>query len=158
MLVGGVFDPIHDKMYLAQRGFGATVNGAPMRVRLPRPLSRALLGTSIYPGRGMGISQDITCYEHVAWHCSTIRRSGAAALDLARTAEGIYDAYFEIGLRSWDMAAGSLLVTEAHGAALNYCSHMFSVERPSIVAGSIELVRELSEIVAFHYAGKEVTT
>ena len=83
----------------------------------------------------------------VAEISSSIRRDGAAALDLALVAEGVYDAYWETGLKPWDVAAGSLLVKEAGGQVVNIGARSgdFDPEIESIIAGSTNMIEWLSE-------------
>jgi len=138
-LIGVVYDPCRDRMYAAAKGQGAFVNGRKMAVAGPRDLARAFLVTGFYYTTGDRLHPEIVRFERVAQICSSIRRDGAAALDLALVAEGIYDAFWEHGLAVWDMAAGVLLVREAGGNVLNYESidpFAYSLEGNGLLAGS----------------------
>ena len=114
--VGVVHAPFLGEVYHAVRGGGAFLNGAPIRVSRVEEFSRSLLATG-FPfkqGKGdldayMGLVADAIRGTH------DVRRAGSAALDLAFTAAGRVEGYFEIGLSPWDVAAGMLLVTEAGG-------------------------------------------
>jgi len=112
---GIIVDPVRNEEWVATRGTGAYLNGKRIRVSQVRGLEKAVLATGIPPGaRGrMGEYQVLLgrCMER----CRSVRRQGAAALDVAYTAAGRVDAFMEMGLSPWDVAAGALLVREAGG-------------------------------------------
>lgn len=112
-----VVDPVRREEFVASRGRGAQLNGRRIRVSNRPTLEGALLGTGIpfkdHCDDKLGpYSQSI---EKLAGQCAGIRRAGAASLDLAYVAAGRFDAFWEIGLSQWDLAAGALLVREAGG-------------------------------------------
>lgn len=112
-----VVDPVRREEFVASRGRGAQLNGRRIRVSKRATLDGALLGTGIpfkdHCDDKLGpYSQSI---EKLAGQCAGIRRAGAASLDLAYVAAGRLDAFWEIGLSQWDIAAGALLVREAGG-------------------------------------------
>ncbi|HET7274013.1 MAG TPA: inositol monophosphatase family protein [Longimicrobiaceae bacterium] len=113
---GVVNAPFLREVYHATRGGGAYLNGKPLRVSAVTDGARSLLATGFpfKPGKGdpetyFRLVADLLAATH------GVRRAGAAALDLAYVAAGRVDAFFELGLAPWDMAAGLLLVTEAGG-------------------------------------------
>ncbi|MGH3440511.1 MAG: inositol monophosphatase family protein [Nitriliruptorales bacterium] len=113
-LVGVVRDPDRGETFAARRGAGATLNGRPIAVNAVADLSRALIAT--------GFSYDAEVRRvQGAWaadllgRARDLRRGGAAALDLAWAAAGRHDAFYEFGLKPWDLAAGAVLVEEAGG-------------------------------------------
>lgn len=112
-----ILDPVRREEFTASRGRGAQLNGHRIRVSQLTGLDGALLGTGIpyknhCDDRLGPYSKSI---EVLAGQCAGIRRAGAASLDLAYVAAGRLDAFWEIGLSSWDIAAGALLVREAGG-------------------------------------------
>lgn len=117
---GGVGDPIHDHLYLAEKGQGAHRDGKRISVQPSRPLPSCFLVTGFYYTKGSDLDFEINRFRSVAQACQSIRRDGSACLDLALVASGVYDAFWERGLALWDMAAGSLLVAEAGGKIANY--------------------------------------
>ena len=138
MLAGGILDVPGDKVYLAEKGCGATVNGKPMRVKSTPSFSGCFLVTGFYYNKGEKLRADIERFTKVAMECQSIRRDGSAALDLALVAEGVYDGFWERGLQPWDVAAGSLMVTEARGSVGNYDSYgekPFDIEGVGLIAG-----------------------
>ena len=100
---------------MAEKGKGAWCNGEKISVRANRPPEEGFIVTGFSYHKGPELEKDIARFLRVAEKCQSIRRDGAAALDLAYVAMGIYDGYWEFGLKPWDIAAGSLIVTEAGG-------------------------------------------
>lgn len=138
-VLGVILDPSRDKLFIAATGFGAWMNGHRLAVAAPRSLEQSFLVTGFYYTKGEKLRPEISRFERVAQVCSSIRRDGAAALDLAMVAEGVYDAFWEHGLAVWDIAAGAVLVREAGGVVLNYSSndpHSYSIEGDGLLAGS----------------------
>jgi myo-inositol-1(or 4)-monophosphatase len=116
ILAGVVLDPCGSNLFSAVRGGGAFWNGRPMRVAERPGLHGAFLSTG-YPFRAhAALDVYLDLFRAVFRHARAIRRCGAAALDLAYTAAGIYEGFFEFRLSPWDIAAGALLIEEAGGA------------------------------------------
>src|ERR671921_134238 len=114
VVVGVVYDPTRDEMFAAERGGGATLNGRSLRVSETSDLNAALLCTGFpYDVRDRG--DFARHFRNFIMRAQSVRRDGAAALDLAYVAAGRFDAFYEEGLRPWDVAAGVLLVEEAGG-------------------------------------------
>jgi len=114
---GVIVDPVRREEFVASRGRGAQLNGHRIRVSSLAGLDGALLGTGI-PFKGHQ-DEHLTAYADslatLAGQCAGIRRAGAASLDLAYVAAGRLDAFWELGLSVWDMAAGVLMIREAGG-------------------------------------------
>lgn len=147
MLAGGIVDPMRAKTYLGQTGKGATCNGQPIHVTAVADLKKAFLVTGFYYSKGASLSREISRLEKVAEVCTSIRRDGAAALDMALVAEGIYDGFWETGLAPWDVAAGSVLVREAGGVVANFdgvLTEPFNIETPTVVAANSAMASVLA--------------
>lgn len=138
VVLGGIYDPCRDECYLAAAGEGATCNGTPMKVQNDRAPEQTFLVTGFSYNKGEELKRDVDRYLRIAETCLSIRRDGAAALDLAYVARGIYDGYWDNGLRPWDIAAGSLLVLEAGGHVFNPSAsdNVFHTESEDILCGS----------------------
>lgn len=149
VVAGGIIDPIRGKSYLAESGRGAWSGGARLHVRPERPVAKAFLVTGFYFTAPEKLLPEVERFARVAQHCPAIRRDGAAALDLALVAEGIFDAFWENGLQVWDVAAGSLLVTEAGGVVQNYpgISADYDLEKTGIVAGNPATVASIAGLL-----------
>ena len=113
-VAGLIWQPYMQEMFYAEAGKGASLNGQPIHVS-NRPFDKALIafGTSPYHTELAEKSMRLAlAYLH---SCADVRRSGSAAIDLAWLACGRHDAFFELNLKPWDYAAGSLIVREAGG-------------------------------------------
>jgi len=117
VVAGVVLDPVKNELFWASEGEGAWLGERRLTVSRERDLSRSVFGTGI-PHRGTaGHAPYLEALARIMPEVAGIRRFGAAALDLAYVAAGRFDAFFDMGLASWDIAAGSLLVREAGGLA-----------------------------------------
>jgi myo-inositol-1(or 4)-monophosphatase len=126
-----VYDPTRDELFTATRGAGAFLNSRRIRVSSRVRLEDSLIGTGFPFRKNDDFDTYLEIFKRVAQRCVGLRRPGAAAIDLAYVAAGRYDGFFETGLKPWDIAAGSLLVTEAGGLIGNFSgegNHLFSGE------------------------------
>lgn len=114
--LGVVYDPCREHLFYARAGQGAWLNGRPLRVSQRRSLSEAIVGYDWARTRS-GRRQLVDMIAACADEALAIRSVGAAALSLCYVAAGWYDVYFNVDLRLWDIAAASLIVTEAGGWA-----------------------------------------
>lgn len=114
VIAGVVYDPLNRELFTAERGAGARLNGAPIRVSEAAVLNDSLLATG-FPSRKRHLNVNIHFYYQLAMLSHGVRRGGSAAIDLAYTAAGRLESFWEFGLNPWDMAAGTLLVEEAGG-------------------------------------------
>jgi myo-inositol-1(or 4)-monophosphatase len=112
---GVVYDPVHNDLFTATRGRGAFLNDHRMRVSRRQHLKDCLIGTGFPFRDGSDLEAYVAMMRAMMAASAGIRRPGAAALDLAYVAAGYYDGFWEVGLNAWDVAAGSLLITEAGG-------------------------------------------
>ena len=116
VILGVVYDPIHQELFTAERGAGAFLNHHRVHVSKASDLGDSLSSTG-FPSRKRHNSINIHFYYQLAMASHGVRRTGSAALDLAYVAAGRLDFFWEFGLKPWDMAAGRLLVVEAGGRA-----------------------------------------
>jgi len=111
-LAGVVFDPARGELWAAERGGPATLDGVPVRGSQRAELATALVATGFGYDAEVRRRQAATLAE-ILPQVRDVRRFGAAALDLAWCAAGRFDAYYERGVKHWDVAAGSLLCERA---------------------------------------------
>ncbi len=150
LVVGVIEDPEGRNVFSARRGGGAFWNGRRMQVSRREGLDGAFLATG-YPFRALStLDLYLAIFRDVFRHAKAIRRCGAAALDLAYTAAGVYDGFFEFRLSPWDIAAGALMVREAGGAVTDLDGGPGSFESGNVVAGDPAVQRELLAIVQRH--------
>lgn len=145
-LAGAVYDAPRGRLYHAERGKGATVDGRKLQVAPKRDFAQCFLVTGFYYMKDKDLAREIERFASVAQKCQSIRRDGAAALDMALVAEGVFDAFWETGLAPWDVAAGHLLVSEAGGQVRNYrpkTPGFYDLEDPTVISGSASAVESL---------------
>lgn len=146
-LLGCVLDPMKDELFTAQRGEGAYLNGQRIRVKNPSSLEHALVATGFPHRSGKVLEPYLEVFRAVFEKTGGMRRAGAAALDLAYLAAGRVDGFWEVGLKAWDIAAGSLLVTEAGGYVSDFWGKEDYLENGHIVGGSAQVYPFLLEQV-----------
>jgi myo-inositol-1(or 4)-monophosphatase len=135
VVLGVVYDPTRDELFAAERGQGATLNGRALRVSETDELNGALLCTGFpYDVRDRG--DFARHFRNFIMRAQSVRRDGAAALDLAYVAAGRFDAFYEEGLRPWDVAAGVLLVEEAGGRVTHYDGSPFDIYTPPLAVSN----------------------
>ena len=142
-VVGCVLDPLRQDCFLAVRGQGATWNGRPMRVSQQAGLDGAFLATGFAFQLGDRWPMFNAALGRVFPRAKGIRRAGSAALDLAHVACGIFDGFFELGLKPWDIAAGALLVQEAGGVITDWEGGQRWFESGSLVVGTRGVAQDL---------------
>ena len=135
LICGVVYDPLRDELFSAERGAGAYLNNRRIHVSKTARLQDSLLCTG-FPSRRRHESINVHFFHQAAMVTHGVRRAGAAALDLAYVAAGRLDGFWEFGLNPWDMAAGTLLILEAGGAASNMRGEPFSVKGPHLVVSN----------------------
>ncbi len=119
-LMAGILDPVRRELFWAEAGKGAFLNGKRLRVTRTRRLSESLLLTGFAYDRVKRSAYLVRFYREFMVRSHDVRRSGSAALDLAWTAAGRVDGYWEFNLNPWDVAAGVLLVREAGGMVSDF--------------------------------------
>ncbi|HEY0552841.1 MAG TPA: inositol monophosphatase family protein [Thermoanaerobaculia bacterium] len=150
LLVAVIEDPEGENLFTAVRGGGATWNGRPMAVSGQDGLKGAFLATG-YPWRALPtLELYLGIFREVFSQSKAIRRCGSAALDLAYTAAGVYDGFFEFRLSPWDIGAGILLVREAGGVVTDVDGGERFFAGGNVVAGGPAVHRELLATVRRH--------
>jgi myo-inositol-1(or 4)-monophosphatase len=143
-----VYQPLTDESFWAEKGRGAWLHDARLRVSARRDLNESLIGTGMpHCGRG-DAARWAKIYGAIGPQVSGVRRFGSAALDLAWVAAGRMDGFWEDDLDLWDTAAGVLLVKEAGGFVTDYRGSDRSFERREYVAGSSAIHSKLQKLVA----------
>jgi myo-inositol-1(or 4)-monophosphatase len=149
-VVGVVAEPISGVVYSARRGHGAFRDGIPLAVSQRPGLEGAVLATG-FPFRAHAVVDlYLAAFRDVFLRSRAIRRCGSAALDLAHTAAGVYDGFFELKLSPWDIAAGALLVEEAGGVVSDLDGGADPLGSGNVIAGGPGVWGELRQTVARH--------
>jgi myo-inositol-1(or 4)-monophosphatase len=145
-----VYDPARNDLFFASKGRGAFLNDRRLRVSKRTRMADALIGTGFPFRKGDDLTHYLRILEAVMKSCAGVRRPGAAALDLCYVAAGWYDAFFETGLSPWDVAAGSLIVTEAGGLVGNFTGESEFLHQREVVAGNPKIYGQLVQLLAPH--------
>jgi len=154
ILMGVVYDPVHDELFMAEKGQGAYCNNQRIAVN-SRKMSESLIATGFPFKAKRFLPGYLICFEEIFIECSGMRRCGSAAIDLSYTAMGRYDGFWELGLSRWDMAAGSLIIQEADGRVSDFWGGDHYLHSGFIIAGNQQVHAELLKIVKNHFPDKK---
>jgi myo-inositol-1(or 4)-monophosphatase len=140
---GVIYDPGKNELFTASKGRGAFLDDRRVRVSKCAQLKDALVGTG-FPFKELGrVDLYVRQMKYLMQHSSGIRRAGAAALDLAYVAAGRLDAFWEMGLSPWDMAAGALMIQEAGGLVGDLSGDSTYLESGDIAAATPKVLAQL---------------
>jgi myo-inositol-1(or 4)-monophosphatase len=143
-----VYDPTRNDMFYASKGRGAFLNDKRLRVSKRIRMAEALIGTGFPFRKGDSFKRYMQMLEVVMPSCAGLRRPGSAAIDLCYVAAGFYDGFFETGLSPWDIAAGSLMITEAGGLIGNFTGESDYLYQREVVAGNPKIYGQLVQMLA----------
>jgi myo-inositol-1(or 4)-monophosphatase len=152
MLAGVVFDPSRQEMFSAERGSGAYLNNRRIRVSKVKRLEDSLVSTG-FPSRKRHLNVNIHFYHQMAMATHGVRRGGSAAIDLAYVACGRLDAFWEFGLNPWDMAAGTLLITEAGGRCSDMKGGVHTIKSPHLLTDNGAIHQQTLELFGEVFQG-----
>mgnify|MGYP005855626733 CR=1 FL=1 len=145
---GVVFDPLRHECFAASRGRGARLNDHRIRVSKQTQLAASLLGSGLNLRTAALTRQYLSSIEALSGKCRGLRRTGAAALDLAYVAGGRLDGFWEFGLNIWDLAAGALLIQEAGGLISDFKGGEDYLKHGNIVAGTPKVFKSLLQTLS----------
>lgn len=143
-----VYDPSRNDLFYASKGRGAYLNDKRIRVSRRTRMAECLIGTGFPYRKGDNFKRYMAMFEVVMQSCAGLRRPGAAALDLCYVAAGWYDGFFETGLNPWDVAAASLIITEAGGLVGNFTGEADFLFQRELVAGNPRIYGQLVQMLA----------
>jgi myo-inositol-1(or 4)-monophosphatase len=156
-----VYDPTRNDLFCATRGRGAYLNERRIRVAKRNSLRECLISTGFPFRPGDAFQTYMQMLGDVMPRCAGVRRPGSAALDLAYVAAGFSDGFFEMGLSPWDVAAGSLLITEAGGLIGNFTGESDFLEQKECLAANPKIYGQLVALTGkyskFASAGDKAT-
>jgi myo-inositol-1(or 4)-monophosphatase len=150
---GVIYDPIRQELFTASRGKGAQINDKRMRISKRVTLEESLLGTG-FPFRHSAecVAAQTQSLQTLLPICGDVRRAGAATLDLAYVACGRLDGFWEMGLKPWDLAAGTLMIKEAGGLVCDFSSGEDYLESGNVIAGNPKILKLLLKTLSPHLA------
>lgn len=148
--IGVVYDPLREELFTAKRGGGAMLNNRRLRVTALTSMKGALIGTGFPFKVPQHLDAYLNMFRAITIDSAGIRRAGSAALDLAYLAAGRLDAFWEIELKEWDMAAGILLVKEAGGVATDFSFKDDYLASGNLIAGSPRMHQLMYQLIEPH--------
>jgi myo-inositol-1(or 4)-monophosphatase len=146
-ILGVVFDPTRQELFVGELGEGATLNGKPIRVSRTPKLDGALLVTGFAYDIRVSKQNNLDHFANFALRAQGMRRMGAAAIDLCYVACGRFDGFWELKLNPWDTAAGALMVAEAGGRMSDFKGGAFSIYGLELVASNGLFHHEMVEVL-----------
>jgi len=151
LVAGVVYQPVLDELFTAEKGKGAYLNGSPIHVSSRTNPEQFLMATGIPFKEYHYLESYVSMLKEVIYCSAGIRRAGSAAIDLAYTACGRFDAFWEYKLFPWDFSAGVLLVREAGGIVTSFSGNSDITEHHSIIAGTHDTHPLLLEKAKKHF-------
>jgi len=147
-IVGAVYDPTRRELFTAERGHGARLNGAPIRVSEAGALIDALLCTGFSYNVHEKVDELVGLFGDFLAQARAVRRLGTAAIDLCYVAAGRFDGFWEQQLRAWDTAAGALIVEEAGGCVTSLTGTPYEPREGTVVASNGRIHAQMLAIIA----------
>jgi len=145
-----IYDPTKNDLFTATRGRGAFLNDRRIRVSKRAELADSLIGTGFPYTKFTHMDAYMEIMRDMMQKTAGLRRPGSAALDLAYTAAGRYDGFFETGLKPWDIAAGCLLITEAGGLVGDLEGNDSYLRSGHLCAGNPKVFAQMLQVIAPH--------
>lgn len=155
LIAGVVYDPTRDELFVTEKGKGAYLNGKKMHVSRIDDLAESLMATG-FPSRARHENPNIHFYHEITLRSHGVRRAGSAALDLAYTACGRMEGYWEFNLNPWDTAAGALMVIESGGTVTGFDGSPFKLDSREVLATNGKIDREVIALFENMFAGRDL--
>lgn len=155
LVAGVIYDPLRDQLFVAEKGRGAYLNGKPIHVSSAETLAESLIATG-FPSRKRHANPNAHFYQEITLRSHGVRRAGSAALDLAYTACGRLDGYWEFNLNPWDTSAGVLLVREAGGTVTYVDGSPFHLASAEVLATNGKIHAPLVDLFQDMFAGRNL--
>lgn len=147
LIVGIIYDPMLNEMFVAEKGKGAFLNDRAIHVSNTNRVIKGLLATGFPYDIREDSHNNLNYFNTMIMKAQAIRRAGSAALDLAYVAAGRFDGFWELKLNPWDIAAGWLLVEEAGGIVTDMQGKDYYLESPSILASNGRIHKEMMDVL-----------
>jgi len=147
IILGVVYDPSREELFVAQKGKGARLNGRRMTVSKTSRLSKSLLTTGFPYDLRESPVDNFDHFRNFALRTHAVRRCGSAALDLCYVAAGRFDGFWEMKLGPWDLGAGSLIVQEAGGRVTDFQGRPLGLDGRQVLASNSRIHREMMKIL-----------
>lgn len=147
LVLGVVYDPMREELFSAEKGKGAYLNERQIRVSSVDSLIAGLLATGFPYDRKVSEKNNMNYFHELLMASQEVRRDGSAALDLCYVASGRFDGFWELKLKPWDVAAGSLIVREAGGRVSDFMGNGSGIHDDEILASNGRIHNRMLEIL-----------
>ncbi len=147
VILGVVYDPTRDELFVGKKGKGARLNGRKIHVSSTPKLSECLLATGFPYDIRETAADNFDHFRNFALRVHAVRRAGSAALDLCYVAAGRFDGFWEMKLGPWDLAAGSLMVREAGGKVTDFLGTPLVLDGKYVLASNGKIHREMMKVL-----------
>ncbi len=148
IVVGAVYEPNLDEMYLAEKGAGAACNGRAIKVSTVSKISQSMLCTGFAYNLRETTNNNFNHFQNFLLKSQAVRRDGVAAVDLCYVAMGRYDGFWELNLFPWDVAAGLIILSEAGGKVSTFTGQKFDIYQKDILATNGLVHQEMMKVLA----------
>lgn len=145
--LGVIYDPVRRELFTAEKGKGAFLNGRPIQTSSVKRLNESLLVTGFAYDIQTDPKNNFNHFINFTLKAQAVRRTGSAALDLCYVAAGRFDGFWEMKLRPWDTAAGSLILAEAGGSVTDFSGGPYSIYDAEILATNRTIHKEMVEVL-----------
>lgn len=147
VIAGAIYHPVLDEMFYAEKSEGATLNDNRIQVSNTTVIDKSLIATGFFYHTGQELTESVKRFEKVQQVALGVRRPGSAALDMAYTACGRFDAFWEKGLCPWDKAAGDIILREAGSKLSDFSGGLFSIYGNETLASNGNLHEAMIELL-----------
>jgi myo-inositol-1(or 4)-monophosphatase len=147
IVLGIVYDPLREELFLAEKGKGATLNGRRIHVSKTEKLTAGLIVTGFAYDVRQDLMNNLDHFANFSLRVQGVRRTGSAALDLCYVACGRFDGFWEMKLSPWDTAAGFLIAAEAGATVTDFGNHPYQIYLKEILATNGKIHREMVEVL-----------
>lgn len=147
VVIGVIYDPVHDELFSSRKGEGSYLNGEKISVTEREELKETILATGFPYKREKTEESNIPEFSLFLLETRGVRRFGSAALDLAYVSSGRIDGFWEKGLKPWDVSAGGLIVREAGGTVTNYLGKEWDFMKDDILASNGIIHEKMRSII-----------
>ncbi len=147
VILGVIYDPMREELFIAEKGKGAKLNGQKIHVSAISKLSSSLLATGFPYDLRESSKNNFDHFRNFALRVHAVRRTGSAALDLCYVAAGRFDGFWEMKLGPWDFAAGSLIVKEAGGKVTDFTGQPLQLNSSHVLASNGKIHQEMISII-----------
>ncbi len=144
---GAVYDPMREELFSAETGKGAFLNNRKIEVSTTKSLERSMLCTGFPYDVRKSSDDNLDLLGRFVKTAQAVRRDGSAALDLCYVAMGRFDGFWEMKLKSWDIAAGALIVQEAGGRATGFDGSLLDLKKGAVLASNLLIHDEMMNVI-----------